>query len=57
VTAYLDGFHGDNNLTVFYGEPDHPDKLRVAHAAQQALYAAIGICRPGLPINQLGKAI
>lgn len=21
ITAYFDGHHGDNNLTVFYGEP------------------------------------
>lgn len=23
VTVYHDGYHGDNNLTVFYGEPKH----------------------------------
>ena len=23
VTVYFDGYHGDNNLTVFYGPPKH----------------------------------
>lgn len=23
ITAYIDGYHGDNNLTVFYGKPEH----------------------------------
>lgn len=29
VTAYIDGYHGDNNLTVFYGEPEDKIKLKV----------------------------
>jgi len=57
ITAYLDGHHGDNNLTVFYGQPSHDIKLKVMEVAQKALYEAISICKPGVPINQIGKTI
>ena len=48
VTIYHDGYHGDNNLTVFYGPPKHDDIKRIADLAQQALYKAISICKPGI---------
>ena len=47
VTIYYDGYHGDNNLTVFYGPPKHEPVKKMADLAQQALYKAISICRPG----------
>ena len=51
MTIYHDGYHGDNNLTVFYGPPKHEDIKRIADLAQQALYKAISICKPG-KLNQ-----
>jgi methionyl aminopeptidase len=51
ITAYIDGYHGDNNLTVFYGEPEDQIKLKVMEVTQQAVYAAIAICKPGAMVN------
>jgi methionyl aminopeptidase len=57
VTIYNDGYHGDNNLTVFYGQPKHEDIARVAYLAQQALYKAISICKPGIVFYELRNSI
>lgn len=65
VTIYHDGYHGDNNLTVFYGPPKHDDIKKMATLAQQGLYKAISICRPGnfllydlgTPFNHVGKLL
>ena len=57
ITVYIDGYHGDNNLTVFYGEPEHQEFHEVRKVAQAALYEAVGVCRPGLPFRELGKVI
>jgi methionyl aminopeptidase len=57
ITAFIDGYHGDNNLTVFYGKPEHEIQEKVAEVTQQALYEAIGICRPGAYLNEIGRTI
>jgi methionyl aminopeptidase len=51
ITAFIDGYHGDNNLTVFYGKPEHEIQEKVVEVTQQALYEAIAICRPGAYLN------
>lgn len=57
VSIYFDGYHGDNNLTVFYGTPSHPIKQTVVDVTQEALYAAISVCGPGVPFREIGKTI
>lgn len=57
ITAFIDGYHGDNNLTVFYGRPEEEEKLRVMECAQKAVYEAIAICGPGVPFNEVGRTI
>jgi methionyl aminopeptidase len=57
VTVFYDGYHGDNNLTVFYGESEHEPVRRIAQLAQEALYKAISICKPGTPFNNIGKLL
>jgi methionyl aminopeptidase len=29
ITAFIDGYHGDNNLTVFYGKPEYEAQEKV----------------------------
>lgn len=60
VTVYFDGFHGDTNLTVIYGgleKAPTPDVARIVPLTQQALYQAIGVCKPGVKFNEVGKTI
>ena len=54
VTAYLDGFHGDTNLTVIYGGPGKAptrDVRDIVPLTQRALYKALSICKPGAKFN------
>ena len=32
VSIYSEGYHGDNNLTLFYGTPSHPIKQTIVDA-------------------------
>lgn len=34
VSIYYDGYHGDNNLTLFFGPPSHPIKQAVVNTTQ-----------------------
>jgi len=51
VSIYYDGYHGDNNLTLFFGTPSHIIKQTVVNVTQEALYAAISVCGPGVPFS------
>lgn len=60
VTAYLDGFHGDTNLTVIYGGLDKaptPEVRNIVTLTQKALYKALTVCKPGVKFNQVGKVL
>ena len=57
VSIYSEGYHGDNNLTLFYGTPSHPIKQTIVDVTKEALYAAISICGPGVPFREIGKTI
>ena len=56
ITAYLDGVHGDHNVTFLVGEVDEESKLLVERT-HEATMRAIRAVKPGRPINVIGRAI
>jgi methionyl aminopeptidase len=54
--VYLDGFHGDTSATYLVGNVDKPGK-ELVERTKEALDEAIAICRPGVPLNRIGKTI
>lgn len=56
ITAYLDGAHGDHNMTFLVGEVDEESALLVERT-QEALRRAIKAVKPGRPINVIGRTI
>ena len=54
--AVLDGWHGDAAVTVPVGECAQ-DVLALSHVTQQALQAAVGACRPGGRLSDVGHAV
>ena len=56
VTPMLDGFVADGAITVPV-EPSTTRGRRLARSAEQALSAALGEVRPGLPVHALGALI
>lgn len=56
VTAYLDGVHGDTNVTFLVGTVDEESRLLVERTAE-ALNRAIRAVAPGREINVIGRAI
>lgn len=56
VTVYLDGVHGDTSAMFCAGEVD-AGSLRLVRETRRALYAAIDIVAPGVPVSAIGKAI
>jgi methionyl aminopeptidase len=56
VGVWLDGFHADSAWTFPVGEVDSPvaELLKVTH---ESLEAAIGRCRPGLRLGDVGHAV
>lgn len=56
ITAYKDGVHGDTNKTYPVGQIDEASRLLVERT-EEALRRAIRACRPGRPINVIGRVI
>ncbi|GFZ80940.1 type I methionyl aminopeptidase [Nesterenkonia alkaliphila] len=56
ITAYLDGAHGDHNVTFMVGEVDEESRLLVERT-QEAMMRGIRAAKPGRPINVIGRAI
>ena len=56
ITCYKNGFFGDTSMMVTFGEVD-AEVRRMIEVAQQALYNAIRICKPGVKISEVAKAI
>lgn len=56
ITVYLDGVHGDHNMTFLVGEVDEESRLLVERT-QQALMRGIKAVKPGRPINVIGRTI
>ena len=56
ITVYLDGYHGDCSETFLVGEVEDEVK-RLVEAGRNARDIGISVCKPGVPINQIGTAI
>jgi methionyl aminopeptidase len=56
VTIFLDGVHGDTNMTLPVGTVD-PESLRLIDVTRQCTELGIAAVRPGEPVNVIGKAI
>jgi methionyl aminopeptidase len=56
VTIFLDGVHGDTSVTFLVGDVDDASRLLVRET-RNALYKAIEVVRPGVPINEIGRVI
>lgn len=59
VSIYFNGFHGDNCATVIVGGDEAGDDAgrNLVSATQDALSAAIEICKPGVCLSKIGEAI
>ena len=56
VVCYKDGHHGDNSGMVLLGDV-HPEIAALSKATREAMYKAIGICKPGVTFKQIGETI
>jgi methionyl aminopeptidase len=56
VTIYLDGVHGDTSVTFLVGEADDYSRMLVRET-RNALYKAIEVVRPGVPVSEIGRVI
>ncbi|TLP98000.1 type I methionyl aminopeptidase [Nesterenkonia salmonea] len=56
ITAFLDGVHGDHNVTFLVGEVDDESRLLVERT-HEAMMRGIKAVKPGRPINVIGRAI
>ncbi|MFC0580847.1 type I methionyl aminopeptidase [Micrococcoides hystricis] len=56
ITVYLDGVHGDHNMTFLVGTVDEESRLLVERT-QEALRRGIKAVKPGRPINVIGRTI
>jgi methionyl aminopeptidase len=56
VTIYLGGVHGDCNATFLVGDVDAEGR-RLVQVTREALWAGIAQVRPGVRINEIGRAI
>jgi methionyl aminopeptidase len=56
VTIYLDGVHGDTSATFAVGEIDEYSAMLIRET-RNALYRAIDVVKPGVPVNEIGRAI
>jgi methionyl aminopeptidase len=56
VTAIVDGYYGDVSKMVAIGNISE-EKQRVIKASEECLNNAISICKPGLPIYEIGNVI
>lgn len=56
ITAFLDGVHGDHNVTFLVGDVDEESRLLVERA-EEAMMRGIRAVKPGRPINVIGRTI
>jgi methionyl aminopeptidase len=56
VTIYLDGVHGDTSATFAVGEIDEYSAVLIRET-RNSLYRGIDVVKPGVPINEIGRAI
>ncbi|MDG6235792.1 type I methionyl aminopeptidase [Glaesserella parasuis] len=56
VTVIKDGYYGDNSKMYAVGEPTIKDK-RLLEVTQECLYIGLCAVKPGIRLNQIGKAI
>jgi len=56
VTIFLDGVHGDTNMTVPVGTVD-AGSLRLIEVTRQCTELGIAAVKPGEPVNVIGRAI
>jgi methionyl aminopeptidase len=56
VTIYLDGVHGDTSATFAVGDIDEHSAMLIRET-RNSLYRAIDVVRPGVAVNEIGRAI
>ncbi len=56
ITIFLDGVHGDTSATFAVGEIDEYSTMLIRET-RNSLYRAIDVVKPGVPINEIGRAI
>ncbi len=56
VTIFLNGVHGDTNATFAVGNISDDDK-KLMRVTEECLWKAIEVVKPGMLINELGRAI
>lgn len=56
ITVIKDGYFGDNSKMYIVGETNIRSR-KLVEAAQEALYVGLRTVRPGIRLNQIGKAI
>ena len=53
TTCYYDGYHGDTSGMILVGEVEQ-DIEYLSNVTREALWTAIGLCKPGVPLEDLG---
>ncbi|KAI9599182.1 peptidase M24, structural domain-containing protein [Syncephalis fuscata] len=56
VTVYRQGYHGDTSATFLVGQVDDLGQSLV-NTTREAMEAAIQICGPGVPLQEIGRTI
>ena len=56
ITVIKDGYYGDNSKMYVVGEPPIRSK-KLVEAAQEALYVGLRAVKPGVRLNEIGKAV
>jgi len=56
VTVYYKGYHGDVNETYPVGEINDESR-RLIEAAYESMMKGIAICKPGVPVEEIGNVI
>ena len=56
VTVIKDGYFGDNSKMYIVGETNLRSK-KLVDAAQEALYVGLRTVKPGIRLNEIGKAV
>jgi methionyl aminopeptidase len=57
VTVYLNGYHGDCSETFFVGDNHSEQTKTLVTVTKQAVYNAIKICGPGVPVHHIGCSV
>lgn len=57
ITAYLDGVHGDSNVTFIVGGETDSETTALVERTRESLRRGIAAARPGREVNIIGRAI